>query len=73
MTFIERLRKEILAQNVPYIFNIKDLIMFTKNELINISNYDYKNEGSSNKNKKILISRKINNQLYYTFKNLEDC
>jgi len=72
MTFIEKLKKEVLAKKI-YIFTKDDLTMFTKDELKNISNHDYKNEGGSNKNQKVLDSRQIEKKTYYSFRNLTEC
>ena len=74
MTFIEKLREEIIAKK-KYIFTTDELTSFTKDELSrnSISNYDYKNEGSKNTNKKVLDSIKIENKTYYSFRNLEEC
>ena len=74
MTFIEKLREEVIAKK-KYIFTKDDLTSFTKDEFNrnSISNYDYKNEGSSNTNKKVLDSIKIENKTYYSFRNLEEC
>ena len=58
---------------------IRDEVMcpiFTKDDLANakisdphnnLPNYDKKNSGSSNRNKKVLVSRKIHGDLYYAF------
>jgi len=72
MTFIEKLRREVLSEE-KYIFTKDDFKNFTKDELKNISNYDYKNEGSSNTNKKVLDSIKIEEKIYYSFRNLREC
>jgi len=72
MTFIEKLRKEIISKKI-YIFTKDDLTIFTKDELNNISNHDYKNEGSSNTNKKVLDSIEIEKNIYYSFRNLTEC
>lgn len=71
MTFVEKLRKEIINKKI-YIFTKDDLTTFTEGELKNISNYDFKNEGSSNKNQKVLDSRKIEKKIYYSFRNLTE-
>jgi len=71
MTFIEKLRKEIITEK-KYIFTKDELTSFTKDELNNISNYDYKNQGSSNTNQKVLDSRKIGEKIYYSFRNLTE-
>ena len=72
MTFIEKLRKEIIAKKI-YIFTKDDLTIFTKDELNNISNHDYKNEGGRNRNQKVLDSIEIEKKIYYSFRNLTEC
>jgi hypothetical protein len=68
MALMEKLRIAIRDGHVKPIFNARDL----KNAGIddpnnNLSNYDNKNTGSSNTNRKVLISREINGEKYYSF------
>lgn len=68
MSLMNAIRLKILAKQVPPIFTSSDL----QNAKIpdpnnNLSNYDKKNCGSLNKNKKVLVSIEINGERYYTF------
>lgn len=66
MTFIEKVKSEIRTNNIPPIFtnsDIKSAGISDPNH--NLSNYDKKNQGSLNK--KVLVSRKITGEMYYTF------
>jgi len=68
MSFLEKLKKGIKEGNIPYIFNTDDLknTNFLDSEIKNISNFDRKNIGSSNKNSKVLFSREISEKRYYS-------
>ena len=66
MTFIEKVKSEIRTKNITPIFtnsDIKSAGISDPNH--NMSNYDKKNQGSLNK--KVLVSRKITGEMYYTF------
>jgi len=66
MSLIEKMRAEIKAGRVPPIFNGYDLQAATIDDPnYNLSNYDKKNSGSLNK--KVLVSREINGETFYTF------
>ena len=66
MTLMEKLRAEIQAGNVPPIFKGSDLRAVNIDDPnYNLSNYDKKNRGSLNK--KVLVSREINGETFYTF------
>ena len=71
MTFIEKVEYCIDNNKLSIEFTIDDLRncedMVTKEDIHNISNYDIKNAGSKNKNKKVLKSRNINDELHYSF------
>lgn len=69
MTFREKLEEKVIAKNIPYIFCKEDLKNkdFTEDEISRISNFDKKNTNTTNENKKVLISRKIYNEIYYSF------
>jgi len=66
MTFIEKLRLEVRENRIPSIFTKSDVsgagIDDPNN---NLSNYDKKNIGSLNK--KVLVSKEISGDMYYTF------
>ena len=68
MSFLEKLKMGVKMGDIPYIFNTDDLRNngFLDSEIKNISNYDRKNIGSSNKNSKVLSSRKISEKYYYS-------
>lgn len=66
MTLMETLRVAIKEDRVPPIFNGTDLQeVDIEDPNYNLSNYDKKNTGSSNK--KVLISRELNGETFYTF------
>jgi hypothetical protein len=66
MTLMEQLRNEVRAGRVPPIFNGSDLKAANiKDPNYNLSNYDKKNKGSLNT--KVLVSREINGETFYTF------
>lgn len=66
MTLMDTLRLEIRAGRVPPIFKGSDLQAANiEDPNYNLSNYDKKNQGSLNE--KVLVSREINGQTYYTF------
>jgi len=69
MSFIAKLKQMIVDNKIPSIFTADELKDkdFSTSDITTISNYDKKNKGSSNKNKKVLISRKIDDTIYYTF------
>lgn len=67
-TFIMQIKEAVLAGEIPPIFNASDLQgIGIEDTGHNLSNYDKKNSGSSNRNKKVLVSRKINEISYYAF------
>lgn len=66
MTLMETLRCEIRAGRIPPIFTSSDLRTANVDDPNhNLSNYDKKNTGSLNT--KVLISRAIGSETYYTF------
>lgn len=66
MTLMEKLRAAIKSGSVPPIFNGADLQAANiEDPNYNLSNYDKKNSGSLNK--KVLVSREINGEVFYTF------
>jgi len=66
MTFIEELRSAIRSGRVPPIFKPSDLTAANiADPNANLSNYDKKNSGSLNK--KVLVSRDIGGEAFYTF------
>ncbi len=70
MTFMENIKKNIKDNNLPVEFNTDDLKGcndITDKDIQNIANYDVKNSKSTNKNKKVLVSKTIHNKLYYSF------
>lgn len=68
MALMNEVRLAIRENRMPPIFKRSDLqeadIQDTND---NLSNYDKKNRGSSNKNKKVLVSTEIGGETYYTF------
>lgn len=70
MTFIEELKKLLEEKKIPKWFTVEDVKRHTSNlEANNLSNYCVDNEGSSNKNRKVLIRRLNQNGEYeYSFK-----
>jgi hypothetical protein len=70
MTFIEEIKESIANKQLSSSFtvdNLKSCENITKSKIKDISNYDIKNSGSENKNKKVLISKINNNETYYSF------
>lgn len=68
MPLMESLRRAIREKRVPPIFKSSDLQTANILDLNNnLSNYDKRNSGSLNRNKKILVSIEINGERYYTF------
>jgi len=69
MSFLKKLENKVKQGQVPFIFNVEDLRNneFKESEISNITNHDKKNNNTTNKNKKDLISRKIDNVIYYSF------
>jgi len=66
MALMEIVRSAIQAGRVPPIFNGSDLQAADIHDPnYNLSNYDKKNSGSLNK--KVLVSREINGEVFYTF------
>ena len=66
MTLIEKLRNAIRTDRVPPIFKGSDLRAANIDDPnYNLSNYDKKNQGSYNV--KVLVSREINGEIFYTF------
>lgn len=66
MTFIEKIKKEIRKNNLQPIFTSADIRSAgITDPNHNLSNYDKKNQGSLNK--KVLVSREIAGDMYYTF------
>ena len=66
MTLMEILRKNIRDGRIPPIFKGSDLLAVAIDDPnYNLSNYDKKNKGSLNK--KVLVSREINGEIFYTF------
>ncbi len=66
MTLMEKLRSEIKSGRVPPIFKPSDLTAANiADPNANLSNYDKKNQGSLNK--KVLVSRDIGGEVFYTF------
>lgn len=66
MTLIEKLRNAVRTGSVPPIFKGSDLRTANIDDPnYNLSNYDKKNKGSLNT--KVLVSREINGEVYYTF------
>lgn len=66
MTLLSTLRQAIRDGLVPPIFKPSDLEKAKIDDANNnLSNYDKKNRGS--KNTKVLVSREINGETYYTF------
>ncbi len=68
MTFREKIIKHIENGDISKRFTIDDLKKctdITDSDIRNITNYDIKNSGSSNKNKKFLTSTKDGNIVYY--------
>lgn len=66
MTLIEKLRSAVKSGRVPPIFKPSDLIAANIDDPnANLSNYDKKNPGSLNK--KVLVSREIAGEAFYTF------
>lgn len=67
MTQIGDVKAAIQSGLIPAIFTKEDLIKEKIAMPNHLSNYDKKNAGSSNKNKKVLVSREINGIIYYAF------
>ena len=69
MTFMQELKEKIKKVEIPKEFTQNDLKSYFPREKINeLANYDKKNDGSSNKNKKVLKSMiKENGTRYYWF------
>lgn len=68
MTLMEEVRHAIREGRMPPIFKRSDLQKANIQDANdNLSNYDKKNRGSSNKNKKVLISTEIGGEIYYAF------
>jgi len=68
MTLIESIRTKVISKELPAIFSRNDLDQAGVNDPSdNLSNFDKKNEPTSNKNKKVLVSREIAGETYYTF------
>lgn len=66
MTLMDAVRQEIKAGHIPPIFKSSDLKRAgIEDPNNNLSNYDKKNRGASNT--KVLVSREINGETYYTF------
>jgi hypothetical protein len=66
MTLMEKIRFAIRDGRVPPIFTGSDLKAANiEDPNYNLSNYDKKNQGSLNK--KVLVSREIDDEAYYTF------
>ena len=66
MTLLEKLRKSIREGRIPPIFKGSDLRASNIDDPnYNLSNYDKKNTGSLNR--KVLVSREICGEIYYTF------
>jgi hypothetical protein len=66
MSLIEKVRKAVLSEGLPPIFSAIDIDNIgIKDPNNNISNYDKKNKGSTNV--KVLVSRKIDSKIYYSF------
>ena len=66
MDLMDTLRLEIRARRVPPIFKRADLrAVNISDPNYNLSNYDKKNIGSMNT--KVLNSREINGELFYSF------
>lgn len=66
MTLVNELRLAVRSGHIPPIFKPSDLVaaqIADPND--NLSNYDKKNKGSLNK--KVLVSREIGGDTYYTF------
>jgi hypothetical protein len=71
MALMDEIRSGIQSGKIPPIFNNKDLKDANiEDRNHNLSNYDKKNQGSSNTNIKVLVSRKICGEKYYTFDEL---
>ncbi len=68
MVLMDEIRLAIRESRMPPIFKRSDLqkadIQDPNN---NLPNYDKRNKGSSNRNKKVLISAEICGEIYYTF------
>ena len=71
MTFIQELRNKISNGDILEKFTRDDLKPFFNDSKINeLSNYDKKNEGSSNKNRKVLTSIEKSGIRYYSFEKI---
>lgn len=69
MTLMENVRIAIQDGRLEPIFTSAEVRQLDIEDIHhNLSNYDKKNTGSSHK--KVLISRKINDTVYYAFDNL---
>ena len=66
MTQIENIRTKVVSKEIPAIFSRNDLRKADV-DTDNLSNFDKKNEPTSNKNKKVLVSREIAGETYYSF------
>lgn len=66
MTQIENIRTKVISKEIPAIFSRNDLRKADVDS-DNLSNFDKKNEPTTNKNKKVLVSREIAGETYYTF------
>ena len=66
MTLIESIRTKVISKELPAIFSLNDL---RKVEIDSgsLSNFDKKNKPTTNENKKVLVSREIAGETYYTF------
>jgi hypothetical protein len=68
MALMDEIRSGIRSGKIPPIFNRKDLKGASiEDPNHNLPNYDKKNRGSTNRNKKVLVSREIGGERYYTF------
>lgn len=66
MTLMEKIKIAIREGRVPPIFTSSDLKAANIEDTnYNLSNYDKKNQGSLNK--KVLVSREIDGEAFYTF------
>ena len=66
MTLMKKVREAIKSGRIPPIFNGSDLqVENIDDPNYNLSNYDKKNSGSLNN--KVLVSRDINGETFYTF------
>jgi hypothetical protein len=66
MTQIENIRTKVVSKEIPPIFSRNDLRKADV-DTDNLSNFDKKNKPTTNENKKVLVSREIAGETYYTF------